>query len=93
MKVLQSVLPIGTTSNINPYEIKKITIDGKLKYYILAISYANELDEVITSNICGFLYVSDINLEKKEITFLAPSPGKIPKKYLIMGEIKWLDEL
>ncbi|KAH6588784.1 hypothetical protein BASA50_010490 [Batrachochytrium salamandrivorans] len=46
---------------------------------------------LLESNIAGFIYISEVEDERRKMTVLAPSPGKIPKQFLIMGTLKWMD--
>jgi hypothetical protein len=57
----------------------------------LAISYANEITDIVDSNVHEFLFVSDINLEKNQITFLS-TLEEIKYKFLIVGDFKWVNE-
>ena len=57
---------------------------------VLGVSHAKSKEELLTANIAGVVYVSNIDVEKNQITLLAPSP-KLPGRYLILGSLKWLD--
>eukprot|EP00842_Homolaphlyctis_polyrhiza_P006326 jgi/Hompol1/6695/HPOL_000415-RA len=46
---------------------------------------------LLESNIAGFIYVSEVMTEKRKMTVLAPTPGKLPKTFLMMATLKWLD--
>jgi hypothetical protein len=37
------------------------------------------------------MFRTNIDMEKKELTVLSPSPGKLPGKYLIVGSLVWLE--
>jgi polyribonucleotide 5'-hydroxyl-kinase len=36
-------------------------------------------------------YRSDVDEDKGKVTILSPSPGRLPKKYLLMGSFKWME--
>ncbi len=43
------------------------------------------------TNISGFIYVSECDEAKRKMTILAPSPGRLPKNYFVMGSLKWME--
>lgn len=38
-----------------------------------------------------YLNSAEVDEERKKMTILSPSPGKLPFIYLIMGNLKWMD--
>jgi polyribonucleotide 5'-hydroxyl-kinase len=87
-----SALPIGEQSAINPTQPKEMVPDEKLNAKILAVSNANQESEIVYKNVAGFVHVTRVDLEKREITVSAPAPGKLPKRFLIVGTLEWLEE-
>ncbi|PKU84390.1 protein CLP1 homolog isoform X1 [Dendrobium catenatum] len=85
----RSALPIGAEPLSDPTRAVIVNINYDLVHAILAISYAKESDQILSSNIAGFLYVAEIDFESKRITFLAPCPAELPSKLLVMGTLKW----
>jgi len=57
-----------------------------LLHSILGVSHAHELDHILEVNVAGFLYVTEVNMEKSTLTVLAP-----PWKYLLLGNLKYLE--
>lgn len=47
----------------------------------------------VCSNVSGFVYVTEVDAQRKKITFLAPSPGTLPGKILVGGSLSWLESL
>mmetsp|Transcript_13309 Transcript_13309/g.22894 ORF Transcript_13309/g.22894 Transcript_13309/m.22894 type:complete len:336 (+) Transcript_13309:365-1372(+) len=86
-----SALPIGATSLVDPTRLVEIQPSRDLVHSVLAVSHAPSPDFLLDSNIAGFIYVSDVDVEKQKITCVAPSPGPLPSRYLIAGSLKWLD--
>ncbi|KAJ3000162.1 hypothetical protein HDV02_000445 [Globomyces sp. JEL0801] len=60
---------------------------GKPKVY----TPEEETSILLKSNLCGFVYVSEVDETKRKMTILSPNPGRLPKTYLIMGALKWMD--
>ncbi|CAL5325119.1 unnamed protein product [Camellia sinensis] len=50
-----------------------------------------EPDQIISSNVAGFIYITDIDIQRKKITYLAPLAGEFPSRFLIMGTLTWLE--
>ncbi|GAM21773.1 hypothetical protein SAMD00019534_049480, partial [Acytostelium subglobosum LB1] len=86
-----SALPIGATSAMDPLQLQEISPSLDMLHSILAVSYAKNAQGILNSNVAGFLYVKDVNMETKRITVLAPCPGDLPTKFLLMGTLKWLE--
>lgn len=87
----RSALPIGAEPAADPTRVVAVNISRDLTHTVLAISYAKEPDEIISSNVAGFVFVTDINIERKTITYLAPAAGELPGKYLIVGTLTWIE--
>ncbi|KAG8381787.1 hypothetical protein BUALT_Bualt05G0009100 [Buddleja alternifolia] len=83
----RSALPVGAEPSADPTRLTPVSVNQDLLHLVLAVSYAKEPDEIISSNVAGFIWISDINFESKKITYLAPSAGNLPGKYLIMGSL------
>ncbi|XP_010535921.1 PREDICTED: protein CLP1 homolog isoform X2 [Tarenaya hassleriana] len=87
----RSALPIGSDPVSNPLRIAPVNIDRDLLHTVLAISYAQEPDQIISSNVAGFVYVTEVDVQRKKITYLAPSAGELPGRLLIVGTLTWLE--
>jgi len=85
---------IGTDNNKdNPStKLVEVSIDHSIVQAVLAVSHANTIDSILSSNVAGFLYVMDVNVELKKMNLLAPCPGAMPGKYLLFGSLKWYAE-
>ncbi|URE28331.1 Pre-mRNA cleavage complex II protein Clp1 [Musa troglodytarum] len=87
----RSALPIGAEPVADPTRLVAVNINRDLLHLVLAVSYAKEADQIISSNVAGFIYVTDIDIQRKKITYLAPCPGELPSKILIVGTLTWLE--
>lgn len=87
----KSALPIGADPVANPLRVAPVNIDRDLLHVVLAVSYAQEPDQIVSSNIAGFIYITDIDLQRRKITYLSPTAGELPSKYLVMGTLTWLE--
>ncbi|KAJ3003434.1 UNVERIFIED_CONTAM: Cleavage polyadenylation factor subunit clp1 [Siphonaria sp. JEL0065] len=72
-----------------------------------ALTLEQETALILEKNIAGFIYVSQVvgggddekskaaaaAGKKKTVTVLTPNPGRLPKKYLVMGALKWVETI
>jgi len=96
LKPYQLVVPFST---VFIYQLKtggqpqefNLALEGNSVLFnsMLGVSYATNPNELLTSNIAGFIFVSKVNLEKGEMLVLSPSSEPIPNKFLILGTLKW----
>jgi polyribonucleotide 5'-hydroxyl-kinase len=87
----QSALPIGAQSTVDPVRLVEIIPSSEIVHSVLGVSHAKTPDQILTTNLAGFLYVTEVNFERQKITCLAPCPGPLPSKYLLLGSLKWLE--
>lgn len=86
-----SALPIGAKPVADPLRLAPVNINRDLLHVVLAVSFAAEPDQIVSSNVAGFIYVTDVDIQRKKVTYLAPSPGDLPGKFLVMGTLTWLE--
>ncbi|KAK9272027.1 hypothetical protein L1049_002396 [Liquidambar formosana] len=91
LQASRSALPIGAKPAADHMRLVPVNINRDLLHLVLAVSFATEPDQIISSNVAGFIYITDINVQRKTITYLAPSAGVFPGKYLIVGTLTWLE--
>ncbi|KAJ4960894.1 hypothetical protein NE237_020804 [Protea cynaroides] len=87
----RSALPIGAEPAADPMRLVPVNINRDLVHLVLAVSFAKEPDQIISSNIAGFIYITDIDIQRKKITYVAPSAGELPSRYLIVGTLTWIE--
>lgn len=52
--------------------------------------FTKRTDIITHTNIAGFIYIIQIDIESDIITILQPCPGNLPSKNLLVGSIKWV---
>ncbi|KAL8097807.1 protein CLP1 homolog [Apium graveolens] len=87
----RSALPIGAEPAADPTRLVQVKIDRDLLHLVLAVSYAKEPNEIISSNVAGFIYITDVDTQRNKITYLAPSAGDLPSRFLIVGSLTWIE--
>lgn len=64
-----------------------------LTHAVLAVVFSEEsakCDDLVGASAAGFVYVSSVDMDKQQVTLLAPSPLPMPTATLLAGSIKWL---
>lgn len=66
--------------------------DGSIPPPILSENNNSDVPQhLLSSNIAGFLWVVQLDIERDIMTVLAPCPGAFPSKYLLVGSMKWVE--
>lgn len=86
-----SALPVGAAPAAHPLRVAPVQPGVELLHALLGVSHAAEPGELLTANCAGFIAVTDVDTQQRRISFLAPAPGPLPGKFLLLGSIKWLD--
>lgn len=87
----RSALPIGAEPSADPTRVALVSITSDLVHAVLAVSYAKEPELLLSSNVAGFIYITDIDMERKKIQYIAPCPGELPSRFLLAGSLTWVD--
>lgn len=83
--LLHSILAISYTRL--PGSVDPSDPSAKPKLY----TQEEETEALLTSNICGYIYVSEVDDTKRKMNILSPNPGRLPKTFFLVGALKWLD--
>ncbi|KAH9567043.1 hypothetical protein CY35_03G009100 [Sphagnum magellanicum] len=87
----RSALPIGAEPTADPTRIVHVSINRDLIHLVLAVSGAKDPEHLLSSNVLGFIYITDVDIPRKKVTFVAPCPGPLPNKLLLAGSLAWVD--
>jgi len=86
-----SLRPVGSDEVIDPVMLQEVEPSIQLKHTILGVSFAEREENILTSNIAGFVHVRDVDMTAKTITLLTPCSGPLPGRYLLLGSLKLVD--
>ena len=84
-KAPRSALPIGATSVSDPLKISKVGDFRDVLHCMLAVSHAKKAEDILNSNVAGFIYVQDVDVEKGTVTYLSPRDGALPNTLMLAG--------
>ena len=79
----------STTSKADPLKITPVSIADDMSQSLLAVSHAETPDQLLNSNVAGFVLITAVDAATGSVTYLSPSAGPLPGRgYLLSGSIK-----
>uniref|UniRef100_A0A914RU84 Pre-mRNA cleavage complex subunit Clp1 C-terminal domain-containing protein n=1 Tax=Parascaris equorum TaxID=6256 RepID=A0A914RU84_PAREQ len=80
-------LPFGMKIEDHRTKVVKVEPSLSLMHHLVSVSPCANVDQtVLTTAIMGFLVVTAVDMEKKQLTVLSPRPYPLPSKVLILSE-------
>lgn len=90
--VPESALPIGTKREEGSTQLIPIDPSRDLIHLVLSLSMATSLEEdLVNAPVAGFLLVTAVDMEAETMTVLSPAQRPLPRKYLLLTDIKYMD--
>ncbi|VDN08030.1 unnamed protein product [Thelazia callipaeda] len=86
-------LPFGM--KIEDHRTKVVSVEPcvDLIHHLLSLSMCTVVDQsVLTTNIMGFILVTNVDMEKRMLTVLSPQAHPLPSKVLILSEVTFIDD-
>ncbi|EEH51471.1 pre-mrna cleavage complex family protein [Micromonas pusilla CCMP1545] len=87
----RSALPIGQESSADPLRVSTVAPSMSLLNAVLGVSHGKTQAELLSSNVAGFIFVTDVDVANGRFTYLTPCPGELPSRNLIAGTLKWIE--
>ncbi|PVD29573.1 hypothetical protein C0Q70_08827 [Pomacea canaliculata] len=88
----ESCLPLGMKAQDNKTKLIPVLPTMTLLHHVLSVSAANSPEQnVVETNVLGFVIVTDMDMERSQMTVLAPSPRPLPKSILLVMDIQFMD--
>lgn len=84
-KAPTTALPIGATSVSDPLKISKVSDFRDILNCMVAVSHAKTPEELLNTNVAGFIYIQDVDMEKGTVTYLSPRDGALPNTLMLAG--------
>ncbi|XP_060553316.1 polyribonucleotide 5'-hydroxyl-kinase Clp1-like [Ruditapes philippinarum] len=87
-----SCLPLGMKSQDNKTKLVPLTPGTSLLHHVYSISCADSTeDNILETNIIGFVVFTEFHPEKLSFTVLSPAPHPLPKHILLQTDIQFMD--
>ncbi|KAL3633533.1 Protein CLP1 [Castilleja foliolosa] len=83
----RSALPAGAEPTTKPTRLIPVIISQDLQHLVLAVSFAKEPDEIVSSNVAGFIWITDINFERQENNVHCAICWESPRKISDHGKL------
>lgn len=91
-EVPDSCLPLGMEQEDGSLASVLVPPGMEVLHSLCAVSNSNSLEEDITkSNVAGFIVITNVDMETRTFTVLSPAPRPLPKQFLILSDIKYMD--
>ena len=71
--------------------MEPLPITERLIGSVLAVSFADTEDDILTANVSGVVNVVAVDVKGETMTVLAPCAGPLTGKFLVQGSIVWRD--
>lgn len=79
------------TARLTTYSLSKKEPTRELMHSVLCASHAKTEEELLATNSAGFVYITNVDMTARTISMMGPCAGKLPGPYLLMGNLKWLE--
>lgn len=87
-----SCLPLGMTATDNKTKLVVVQPSMSLLHHILSLSFADTPEEdIVTTNVTGFICVTNVDIERQTITVLSPQPRPLPKNICLLSDLQFMD--
>lgn len=87
-----SCMPIGMKAEDNMTKLVAVQPGPSLMHHLLSLSFAESPeDDVISTNVAGFVCVTDVDTERQTFTVLSPQPRPLPYTLLLLSELQFMD--
>ncbi|KAL7296659.1 protein CLP1 homolog [Trichogramma pretiosum] len=89
-----SCLPLGMKTEDNVTKLIPVTPGPGLLHHILSVSFADSPeDDVVQTNVAGFVCVTNVDVDRQTFTILSPQSRPLPNHILLLSEIQFIDTL
>ncbi|XP_026468463.1 protein CLP1 homolog [Ctenocephalides felis] len=87
-----SCVPIGIKIDDSSTKLMPIPPGPALLHHLLAVTFAENPDEeVLQSNIAGYVCVTHVDMERQVFTVLSPQPRPLPQTVLLLSDLQFMD--
>jgi polyribonucleotide 5'-hydroxyl-kinase len=69
-------------------KVTSIPVTPDLEQALLAVSHAPVPEQLLTSNVAGFVHISSVDVATGRVELLVPTAAAMPGSYLVAGSIK-----
>lgn len=87
-----SLLPLGMKQEDPHLKLVAVKPDQQLLHHVLGVSMAASTEQdIVHTNVMGFICVHSVDMEHQTLTVLAPAPRPLPRNILLVCDVQFLD--
>ncbi|VDP34820.1 unnamed protein product [Soboliphyme baturini] len=87
-----SCMPLGMKAEDTRTKLVPIQPNAQMQHHLLALSLCESADDdILRTNVAGFLCVTEVWIERQTMTVLSPQPYPLPRKILLWTDITFMD--
>jgi len=87
-----SCLPLGMKISDNKTKLVSVNPNPRdLLNHVLAVSFTSATEDVIITNVAGFVVVTDMKMDEQKLVVLSPQPRPLPDTLLLLSEVQYVD--
>ncbi|XP_059081029.1 protein CLP1 homolog [Tigriopus californicus] len=87
-----SCMPLGMKSEDNQTKLVAVQLTTRdLLNHVVSVSFASATEDLIMTNIAGFICITDVNMDEQKVTILSPQPRPLPDTLLLLSDIQYVD--
>lgn len=87
-----SCLPLGMSQEDNQLKLVPVTPGRDMVHHLLSVSTAEGTEENLSeTSVAGFIVVTSVDVEHQVFTVLSPAPRPLPKNFLLIMDIRFMD--
>merc|ERR1719422_1525574 len=87
-----SCLPLGMKITDNKTKLMAVNPNPRdLLNRILAVSFTTTVEDVISTNVAGFVVVTEVKMEEQKMVVLSPQPRPLPDTLLLLSDVQYVD--
>lgn len=105
MQVSDAMLPVGeSVTSMERLQVARVSsirapeLESRSVVSIVQLEDRHEVgrekddwNDLLRCPSAGYLLIEHVHVDSDELSVVAPCPGPLPSKYLILGSIRWLD--
>jgi len=87
-----SCIPLGVSIADNKTKLVAVNPNPRdLLNRVLGVSYTSATEDVIITNLAGYVVVTEVKMEEQKLTVLSPQPRPLPDTLMLLSEIQYVD--
>ena len=90
-QVTENLVAAGQRPASNPCRVEKAVLTKSIENTVAAVVYCKSQAKVVGAAVAGYVVIKEVDLDASVLRLLAPSSSQLPGKFLVLGNVKWLE--